>query len=113
MKCTLPPNTLHQEGIPLNKVWLRVTSPSMQPFAWDTSSHMGGRPKYPATPHAKGGWSSKSAATLPEGGLGEGEGGATPTPVATTPCSAAANTWNMASERPSVANLGAGGAAVG
>ena len=54
------------------------------------TSHLGGRSTSPTTLHAKRRWSSKSAATLPEGAVGEGEGRAAPTPAATTPCSAAA-----------------------
>ena len=85
LKCALPPKTLWKQGIPLNKVWLKVASPSMRPFARATSSHMGERSKSPATPHAKRRWSSEISATLPEDALGEGGGRSAPNLVATTP----------------------------
>ena len=72
LKCDLPLNNRWQEGIPLNKVCLRVVSPSMRPFAQSTFSQMGGRSESPSTPHVNQRWSSESAATLPEGALGEG-----------------------------------------
>ena len=106
--CALPPKTRQQEGIPINKFWLRAASPSMRSFAQTTSSQMGWRSESPATPHAKRRWSSESAANLPEGALCEGEGKAAP-----TPCSTDAKAWTVASEIPSVANHVAGGASVG
>ena len=80
-----PPKTRRKEGSPLNKVWLRVASPSMRPFMGATSSHMGGRSAYPVTPHVKQRWSSESVATLTKGAMSEGEGGDDPTFTATAP----------------------------
>ena len=65
------------------------------------------------TPHAKQRWISESAATLPMGALGEGEGRSTPTPATTISCSTSAKAWTVAYKRPSMANTGAGSAAVG
>ena len=113
LTCDLSSKTCRQEETPLNKVLLRVASPFMRPFAWATSSHMGGRSEYPATPHSKRRWSIDSSATLPGSGLGEGENRAAPTPAATTPCSAATKAWTVALESPRVANTDAGGEAAG
>ena len=38
LKFDLPPKTLRQEGIPINKVGLRVIIPSVQPLMQTTSS---------------------------------------------------------------------------
>ena len=113
LKCALTPKTRRQEGSPLNKVWLRLTSPYMLTFTQDASSHIGGRSTSPDTSHAKQRCSSKRAATLPEGKMGKGEGRADPTLASTTTCSAAENAWTDASDSPSTANPGARGAAVG
>ena len=45
-------------------------------------------------------WSSEISATLPEGKMGEGEGRAAPTLVATTPCRVAAKVWTAATRSP-------------
>ena len=58
LKCALPQKTRRQEGIPLNKVWLRVARPSMRPFARASSSQMEGRSASTATPHEKWRWIS-------------------------------------------------------
>ena len=108
-----PPKTRRKEGSPLNKVWLRVASPSMCPFARSTSSHMGGRSASPATLHAKHSWISENAATLHEGAMCKGEGRAAPTPATTTPCRSAAKAWTAESNSPSAVNPGTGGAARG
>ena len=113
LKCALPPKTRQQEGSPLNKVWLRVTSPLMRPFKRTTSSQMGGRSASSATLYASWRWSSESAATVPRGAMGEGEGREAPTPATTTPCSAAVKLWTAESDIPSDTNPGAGYAAVG
>ena len=104
LKCALPPNILQQEGIPLNKVWLRVASPYMRPFIRATSSHMGGRSTSPATPHANPKWISKSATTFPEDAVGEGKSRDTPTIAVTNPCSVAEKAQTAALEILSAAN---------
>ena len=58
LKCALPPKTLRKEGILLNKVWLRLSSPLVHPFMQATSSQMGGRYSYPVTLYVKQRWSS-------------------------------------------------------
>ena len=85
----------------------------MRTFLQATSSQMGGRSKSPSTPHSKQRWIIKSAATLPEVALGEGEGRAAPTPAAITPCKADVKAWTVSSKSPRTVNPGAEGADVG
>ena len=72
----------------------------MRPFTRATPSQIGCRSASPAAFHVKRRWSSYSVANPPEGAVFKGAGRATPTPVATTPFSAASKAWNSVSEIP-------------
>ena len=104
LKCTLLQNTFQHKGIPLRSAWLRVARPSVRPLYLVTSSHIGVSYPSPDTPHTSRIFSRKSAATIPAGFVGDGEGGASPTPTATTPWNMAAKSWTVASNSPKSAS---------
>ena len=107
LKCAPHPNTQRQYGRPLIRAWLRVASPSVLPFPLVTASQMATRSPSPAPPHAKRRCKSKSVATFPAGATGGG--GCAAIPAATTPYSAAAKFWMVASDRPNAPRPASGG----
>ena len=113
LNCTLPPKTLHQEGITLIIIWFRVASLSVRLSPLATYSQMGRRPPSPDIPQAKRRWRNERSATLSAVAEGEGEGREYPTPSATTPVREATKAWMVASEIPRATRIGAGGGTIG
>ena len=89
-----------------------MASPSILPRPWATDFQRGGRSTSAATPHTNRRCRRDSVTTFPVGPERAGEGNATATPLATTPCRATAMTCTADSVRPRAARPVAGAGCV-